>query len=87
MLKKYVKHWGGIETINNFLFIAALVDPRHKERFLNPCIKKLCGSNELAILDTKNEVKLLSNKLFEAIIPVLALPFKLKVIWKLIEMK
>ncbi|KAH9763602.1 BED-type domain-containing protein [Citrus sinensis] len=52
MKKKYDKYWGNYETINPYLFVSILLEPRHKERFLRYCFVVLFGefkANELVV--------------------------------------
>ena len=52
MKKKYDKYWGNYETINSYLFVSILLDPRHKEWFLRYCFVVLFGefkANELVV--------------------------------------
>ncbi|XP_052297146.1 zinc finger BED domain-containing protein RICESLEEPER 2-like [Citrus sinensis] len=52
MKKKYDKYWGNYETINPYLFVSILLEPRHKERFLRYCFVVLFGEfkvNELVV--------------------------------------
>ncbi|KAH9662777.1 BED-type domain-containing protein [Citrus sinensis] len=46
------KYWGNYETVNPYLFVPILLDPRHKERFLRYCFVVLFGefkANELVV--------------------------------------
>ncbi|KAK9221778.1 hypothetical protein WN944_010207 [Citrus x changshan-huyou] len=52
MKKKYDKYWGNYETVNPYLFVSILLDPRHKEWFLRYCFVMLFGevkANELVV--------------------------------------
>ena len=52
MKKKYDKYWGNYESVNPFLFVSILFNPRHKERFLRYCFVVLFGefkANELVV--------------------------------------
>ncbi|KAK1575591.1 hypothetical protein Q3G72_006747 [Acer saccharum] len=61
MRKKYDKYWGSYQVINPFLFIAVLLDPRHKQRLLRYCFALLWGedrANEVTsrVISTLNEL-------------------------------
>uniref|UniRef100_A0A803QCF8 Transposase n=1 Tax=Cannabis sativa TaxID=3483 RepID=A0A803QCF8_CANSA len=46
MKEKYDKYWGKIEGLNLLLLVAVLLDPRHKEPFLNVCFEMMCGDSK-----------------------------------------
>ncbi|KAK3231390.1 hypothetical protein Dsin_003271 [Dipteronia sinensis] len=61
MKKKYDKYWGSYQVINPFLFIAVLLDPRHKQRLLRYCFALLWSedkANEMTsrVINTLNEL-------------------------------
>ncbi|KAK9203688.1 hypothetical protein WN943_013944 [Citrus x changshan-huyou] len=53
MKTKYDKYWGNYETINPYLFVSILLDPRHKERFLRYCFVVLFGEFKASELVVK----------------------------------
>ncbi|XP_057740345.1 zinc finger BED domain-containing protein RICESLEEPER 2-like [Arachis stenosperma] len=64
MKLKYDKYWGNIKNINMMIFVAMVLDPRYKLKFVNFSFEKLYDDKDDAdFLDTK--VKETFSKMFE----------------------
>ncbi|XP_074359583.1 zinc finger BED domain-containing protein DAYSLEEPER-like [Apium graveolens] len=56
MKLKYDKYWGNIEKQNILLYVAVVLDPRYKLKFVTCCLRKLYGDDDVnAIVSSLNE--------------------------------
>jgi hypothetical protein len=57
MQDKYDKYWGNIDKVNDYLFIAMVLDPRHKFEKLGDYLELIYGEFDERVEDTINGVK------------------------------
>ncbi|KAL4566910.1 hypothetical protein LXL04_031036 [Taraxacum kok-saghyz] len=62
MKTKFDKYWGCVEKQNVLLYVAIVLDPRYKMRFVTLCLNKLYSSKEVETITTSMNSSLL--KLF-----------------------
>ncbi|XP_072060642.1 zinc finger BED domain-containing protein RICESLEEPER 2-like [Arachis hypogaea] len=63
MKLKYDKYWGNIKNINMMIFVAVILDPRYKLKFVNFSFEKLYDKDDADFLGAK--VKETFSKMFE----------------------
>ncbi|XP_057756612.1 zinc finger BED domain-containing protein RICESLEEPER 2-like [Arachis stenosperma] len=50
---KYDKYWGNVKNINMMIFVAVVLDPRYKFKFVNFCFEKLYDKDDADFLGAK----------------------------------
>lgn len=55
MKEKYDKYWGTVENINPLLFLAVVLDPRYKIKYLRYCFESVYDSETVARIIVKVE--------------------------------
>ena len=55
MKSKYDKYWGNAENINPLLFLAVVLDPRYKMRYLKYCFESVYDAETVARIVVKAE--------------------------------
>ncbi|XP_062096961.1 zinc finger BED domain-containing protein RICESLEEPER 3-like [Humulus lupulus] len=55
MKRKYEKYWGSAENINPMLFLAVVLDPRYKLKYLKYCFETIYDAETVAKIVVKVE--------------------------------
>ncbi|CAI0421282.1 unnamed protein product [Linum tenue] len=63
MMSKFMKYWVNVENLNPFLYVAVVLDPRYKLRYVKYCFEDLY--NEAHAKQLTNNVEKVLNRLYD----------------------